>query len=174
MTRIISGTNLKKKKPINKYLINIMNVTGVRHKNHLTFSTTLPMPTPSSKFMIATLPRNHWPDIKAQNWMRKSHSWKEVHNLRAQYQISKENHHKVLCARPGCSRYHRMKASMNWSIASLPVTVLSYNRKSCSGHLGYARLYKLMHTVSCCWITPLKTHFIAPGKKRAAEVGKGT
>lgn len=39
----------------------------------------------------------------------------------------------------------------------------------CSGHLGYARLYKLMHTVSCCWRTPLRTHFIAPESKIGEE-----
>ncbi|KAJ0851827.1 hypothetical protein HanRHA438_Chr14g0631361 [Helianthus annuus] len=32
----------------------------------------------------------------------------------------------------------------------------------CSGHLGYDRLNKLMHTVSFCWRTPFNKHFIAP------------
>lgn len=39
----------------------------------------------------------------------------------------------------------------------------------CCGHLGYMRLYKLMHRVSCCWRTPFKIHFIAPEKKEKQE-----
>lgn len=33
------------------------------------------------------------------------------------------------------------------------------------GHLGYARLNRLMHTVSFCWRTPFKIHFITPEPK---------
>lgn len=56
--------------------------------------------------------------------------------------------------------------ALYWELATFNPQFLSSqkldNGNLCSGHLGYARLNRLMHTVSCCWRTPLKIHFIAP------------